>query len=66
MKDRYTLYTEPNGDQWISAPMNGGDVGDLSDIVEELNALYDKNKAYKKIIESYEKRLGFDKLESCD
>jgi hypothetical protein len=64
MKDRYTLYTEPNGDRWISAPINGGDIGDLSDIVEELNMLYNKNKAYAKIIESYEKRL--DKSESRD
>lgn len=63
MKDRYTKQRDIAG-EWISAPDNGGDLGDMHEIVEELNMLYDKNKAYAKIIESYEKRL--DKSESCD
>lgn len=62
MKDKYTIYTEPDGEQWISAPNNGGELSH-GDIVEELNRLYSKNKAYAKIIEGYEKEI--QNLKNC-
>ena len=38
--NRYSLKNEPEYDTpWIAAPNNGGDVGDMSDIVDELNKL---------------------------
>jgi DNA repair exonuclease SbcCD ATPase subunit len=38
--NRYSLKNEPEYDTpWIAAPNNGGDVGDMSDIVDELNRL---------------------------
>lgn len=63
MKDRYTKQRDIAG-EWISAPIIGNDLGDMEEIVEELNMLYNKNKAYAKIIESYEKEL--DKFKSHD
>ena len=38
--NRYSLRNEPEYDTpWIAAPNNGGDVGDMSYIVDELNKL---------------------------
>lgn len=47
MKDKYALLKDLDG-EWISYPNNGGDVGDMVDIVDELNLLYNKVKEYEK------------------
>jgi len=49
MKNRYTLQRDDYG-TWISLPNNGGDVGDMSDIVEELNHLLYQNEKLWNVI----------------
>lgn len=45
MSNRYTLLQDQDG-QWISAPNNGGDIGDMFDVVVELNKLMsERNEA---------------------
>ncbi len=42
MKNKYTYHNDSDGDgPWISFPNNGGEVGDLADVTEELNRLRD-------------------------
>ena len=43
---KYALRKEPEYDTpWIAAPNNGGDIGDMSDIVDELNKLMHERNA---------------------
>jgi|688.fasta_scaffold16844_27 hypothetical protein len=42
-------------DPWISFPNNGGEVGDLHDIAEELNRLYKIAESYDHLVESLPK-----------
>jgi hypothetical protein len=43
MKNKYQLMEDEHG-EWISAPNNGGDLGGMVGIVEELNYLLYQNE----------------------
>ena len=57
--NRYLLKNEPEYETpWISAPRNGGDVGDMSDIVDELNRLKRERDELRDAVTAYRDAKG--------
>lgn len=46
----YSYNRESDGEEWIGLPNNGGDIGDMIDICNELNNLLDMKKRLEKML----------------
>lgn len=56
--NKYKLYREKDGELWIGLPNNGGDIGDLSEIVLVLNEQLAKIEELEREIYTLKNELG--------